>query len=207
MAEVAVRAKRSRGRISLQFRICRDISTNCRGSDSFPREIPLNFNTLGLVIPTQGAGNIFGSCREEQRGIADLAGWAQTLKFSNGATVILHSTSIVNGARVRDAEPPKRLAPLTPPAPLGLRGVWVVRRAVAPIPWRGVLTMSKSKRARSIKPRSARVSPHGFTADRGTRPEDCRGKYPGAVFPAGALARPSQCVKTAVGNAGHQSMR
>ena len=26
-------------------------------------------------------------------------------------------------------------------------------------------------------------------------------------IPAGALARPSQCVKTAVGNAGHQSMR
>src|SRR5215211_422474 len=48
-----------------------------------------------------------------------------------------------------------RLAPLAPPAPLGLRGVWVVRRAVAPTPWRGVLTMSKSKRARSSKPRSA----------------------------------------------------
>jgi hypothetical protein len=37
---------------------------------------------------------------------------------------------------VTDAEP-DRLAPLAPPAPLGLRGVWVVRRAVASIPWRG----------------------------------------------------------------------
>src|SRR3989454_12855465 len=48
---------------------------------------------------------------------------------------------------ITDAEP-DRLAPLTPPAPIGLRGVWVVaarcfapalRRAVAPTLLRGVL--------------------------------------------------------------------
>ena len=54
-----------------------------------------------------------------------------------------------------DAEP-DRLAPLAPPAPLGLRGVWVVRRAVADMMERS-FDMSKSKGARSRsapKPRS-----------------------------------------------------
>jgi len=36
-----------------------------------------------------------------------------------------------------DAEP-DRLAPLTPPAPMGLRGVWWWRRAVAPALQRAV---------------------------------------------------------------------
>src|SRR5436190_16722624 len=55
---------------------------------------------------------------------------------------------------VTDAEP-DQLAPLAPPAPLGLRGVWVVRRAVAPTAWRGVLTCPRASGARSIKARCA----------------------------------------------------
>ena len=55
---------------------------------------------------------------------------------------------------VTDAEP-DRLAPLAPPAPLGLRGVWVVRRAVAPTPWRGVLTCPRA----SVRGRSRRAPP------------------------------------------------
>src|SRR5437763_1094985 len=39
---------------------------------------------------------------------------------------------------ITDTEP-DRLAPLAPPAPMGLRGVWVVRRAIAPARSRGVL--------------------------------------------------------------------
>ena len=54
---------------------------------------------------------------------------------------------------VTDAEP-ERLAPLTPPAPLGLRGVWVVAaRCCADSIERSVI-MSKSKRARTAKTRS-----------------------------------------------------
>src|SRR6266540_3234811 len=55
---------------------------------------------------------------------------------------------------VTDAEP-DRLAPLAPPAPLGLRGVWVVRRAVASIPWRGALTCPRA----SVRGRSRRAPP------------------------------------------------
>jgi hypothetical protein len=78
-------AKRSRGRISLQFAICRDIFLNCRESRFISCEIPNNLNILGVVIPTQVAGSIFGYCREEQRGIADLAGWAQIPGSPSGA--------------------------------------------------------------------------------------------------------------------------
>ena len=55
---------------------------------------------------------------------------------------------------VTDAEP-DRLAPLAPPAPLGLRGVWVVRRAVAPTPWRGVLTCPRA----SVRGRQGALRP------------------------------------------------
>ena len=72
------------------------------------------------------------------------------------AHAIFHSTSLVNRACmvVTDAEP-DRLASLAPPAPLGLRGVWVVRRAVAPTPWRGVLTCPRA----SVRGRSRRAPP------------------------------------------------
>jgi hypothetical protein len=53
---------------------------------------------------------------------------------------------------VTEAEP-DRLTPLAPPAPFGLRGVWVVRRAVAPDTMERSFDMSK--RARSSKARSA----------------------------------------------------
>ena len=55
-----------------------------------------------------------------------------------------------------DAEP-DRLAPLAPPAPLASAGFWVVRRAVAPTPWRGVLTCPRASvrgRRCAPKPRS-----------------------------------------------------
>src|SRR2546429_247887 len=55
---------------------------------------------------------------------------------------------------VTDAEP-DQLAPLAPPAPLGLRGVWVVPRAVAPTAWRGVLTCPRA----SVRARSRRAPP------------------------------------------------
>src|SRR5262245_35905395 len=64
-------AKRSRGRISLQFAICTDIFRNCRENRFVSCETPNNLNILGETIPTQGAGSILGYCREEQRGIAD----------------------------------------------------------------------------------------------------------------------------------------
>ena len=57
---------------------------------------------------------------------------------------------------VTDAEP-DRLAPLTPPAPLGLRGVWVVRRAVAPTPWRGVCACPRA----SVRGHQARFASKG----------------------------------------------
>ena len=58
---------------------------------------------------------------------------------------------------IKDAEP-DRLAPLTPPAPMGLRGVWVVaarfapalRRAVAPTLLRGVLHVQAQTCAQSV---------------------------------------------------------
>ena len=55
---------------------------------------------------------------------------------------------------VTEAEP-DGLAPLAPPAPFGLRGVWVVRRAVAPRPWRGVLTCPRA----SMRARLGRAPP------------------------------------------------
>jgi hypothetical protein len=55
---------------------------------------------------------------------------------------------------VMDPEP-DRLASLAPPAPLGLRGVWVVRRVVAPTPWRGVLTCPRA----SVRGRASRAPP------------------------------------------------
>src|SRR5205823_6017722 len=55
---------------------------------------------------------------------------------------------------VTDAEP-DQLAPLAPPAPLGLRGVWVVQRAVAPTAWRGVLTCPRA----SVRGASSRAPP------------------------------------------------
>src|SRR4051812_696485 len=53
-----------------------------------------------------------------------------------------------------DAEPPQPARSSDPASAIGLRGVWVVRRAVAPTPCRGVFAMSKRKRTWSIKPRS-----------------------------------------------------
>ena len=65
-----------------------------------------------------------------------------------------------------DAEP-DRLAPLAPASAIGLRGVWVVRRAVAPTAWRGALTCPRaSVRGRAAPPNPgpspvlARASPH-----------------------------------------------
>jgi hypothetical protein len=80
LAEDAVRSETVSGKtgISLHFAICRDIFINCRESRFICCELINNVNILALVIPARGAGSIFGSCREEQRGIADLAGWAQT---------------------------------------------------------------------------------------------------------------------------------
>lgn len=60
---------------------------------------------------------------------------------------------------VTDAEP-DRFAPLALPAPLGLRGVWVVRRAVAQPPWKRSFDMSKSKRARSASNARSSAAPH-----------------------------------------------
>ena len=54
---------------------------------------------------------------------------------------------------VTDAEP-DRFAPLAPPAPLGLRGVWVVRRAVR-------------QPQRSLSCRRASVRPSGRSASKG----------------------------------------
>ena len=88
---------------------------------------------------------------------------------------ILHSTYVVNGAGmvVMDAEP-DRLAPLAPPAPLGLRGVLVVRRAVASIPWRGVLTCPRA----SVRGRSRFQGRHSQ--------ERCSSSRGGSEFEAGA---------------------
>jgi len=57
---------------------------------------------------------------------------------------------------IMDAEP-VRLAPLAPASAIGLRGVWVVRRAVAP-PGRGVLTCPRA----SVRARSRRAPPPKF---------------------------------------------
>lgn len=64
-------AKRSRGRISLQFAICREIFRNCRESDPIAAKFSNGFKILEGRPPDQGAGKIFWYCREEQRGIAN----------------------------------------------------------------------------------------------------------------------------------------
>jgi hypothetical protein len=64
-------AKRSRGRFSLQFAICREIFRNCRESRSIPVKSINDFNVLLRSYPAQGAVRNFLYCREEQGGIAD----------------------------------------------------------------------------------------------------------------------------------------
>src|SRR5262249_42279282 len=62
---------------------------------------------------------------------------------------------------ITDAEP-DRLAPLTPPAPIGLRGVWVVAaRCCADALERGFACPSASLHPRSVRRRPAAVSPRG----------------------------------------------
>src|SRR5712672_3570953 len=71
---------------------------------------------------------------------------ARELQYKlHAAPLTLCSTSLLNRACmvVMDAGP-DWLAPLAPPAPYGLRGVWVVQRAVALPPSRGVLRCQRA---------------------------------------------------------------
>ena len=64
-------AKRSRGRFSLQFAICREIFMNCSESDRSLVKFHNVFQCVTGSATRLGAGSNFGTSREEQRGVAN----------------------------------------------------------------------------------------------------------------------------------------
>jgi hypothetical protein len=82
-------AKRSRGRISLQFAICREIFRNCRESRSYCCQVFEWFQYLRRRPRSKEQGGFFGNAGTEQGAFLVLQGRA--------------AFGIVNGGRVFDA--------------------------------------------------------------------------------------------------------